>query len=94
MAVSCPLDIEVSNAGAVDRVHDLGDSTEKPFQHSVIVAVHPPKGVDDCLVSFGGGLTVFQKRFPVLLALENDIACIRQRLLCNSLNRSTYSDIL
>ena len=33
-------------------------------------------GVDDRMVSFGGGLKIFQKPFPVTLALENGLAFV------------------
>ena len=40
------------------------------------MVVHQTKGVDDRLVAVGGGLKVFQKLFPVPLALENGLALV------------------
>jgi hypothetical protein len=64
MAASRPLDIEVSRVGAVDIVHDLGKIADRRFELQVIMVVHQTIGVNDRLVSVGGGLKVFQKTFP------------------------------
>jgi len=64
MAASPPLDIEVGVVGAADMVHNLGKIAGRRFEQQVIVVVHQTKGVNDSLVSFGGGLKVSQKLFP------------------------------
>ena len=76
MAVSRPFDIEVGRVSAVDMMHDLGKIAGRRFEQQVIMVVHQTKGVNDRLVSVGGGLKVFQKPFTVSLTLENGLALV------------------
>ena len=76
MAAPCPFDIKIGGISAVDMVHDLGKIAGRRIQQQVIMVVHQTIGVDDRMVSFGGGLKIFQKPFPVTLALENGLAFV------------------
>ena len=44
------------------------------------MVAHHAKGVDDRLVSFGGGLKVFQELFTVPLALENGVRSLSRAM--------------
>ena len=45
------------------------------------MVAHQAKGVDDRLVSVGGGLKVFQKLFPFPLALENGLRSLPRAVM-------------
>ncbi len=57
-------------------VDDLGEIAGRRFEQKVILVAHQTTGVEDRLVSLGGGLKEFQQRFPVRLAFESGLALV------------------